>query len=73
MPGERVTAAARVPRRRGRLLAVGLQVLFLLAVLYVLHRTRLWRRLREGDGDFDDEQGGRPPAGPRPAPGRSTP
>lgn len=37
------------------LLAVGLQVLFLLAALYVLHRTRLWRRLREDDGDPDDE------------------
>ncbi|WP_457405034.1 magnesium transporter CorA family protein [Streptomyces sp. TE12347] len=36
------------------LLAVGLQVLFLLAALYVLHRTRLWRRLREDDGDPDD-------------------
>ncbi len=37
------------------LLAVGLQVLFLLAALYVLHRTRLWRRLREDDSDFADE------------------
>ncbi|MFJ8567649.1 CorA family divalent cation transporter [Streptomyces sp. NPDC093514] len=37
------------------LLAVGLQVAFLLAALYVLHRTRLWRRLREDDSDLDDE------------------
>ncbi|MFJ8015584.1 CorA family divalent cation transporter [Streptomyces sp. NPDC096339] len=37
------------------LLAVGLQVLFLLAALYVLHRTNLWRRLREDDSDLDDD------------------
>lgn len=37
------------------LLAVGLQVAFLLAALYVLHRTRLWRMLREDDSDPDDE------------------
>ncbi|MFJ3928377.1 CorA family divalent cation transporter [Streptomyces sp. NPDC090022] len=36
------------------LLAVGLQVVFLFAALYVLHRTRLWRRLREDEGDPDD-------------------
>ncbi len=36
------------------MLAVGLQVVFLLMALYVLHRTRLWRRLREDDGDPDD-------------------
>ncbi|MFE1414629.1 CorA family divalent cation transporter [Streptomyces sp. NPDC058746] len=37
------------------ILAVGLQVLFLLAALYVLHRTNLWRRLREDDSDVDDD------------------
>ncbi|MFD8635766.1 CorA family divalent cation transporter [Streptomyces sp. NPDC059533] len=37
------------------ILAVGLQVLFLVAALYVLHRTDLWRRLREDDSDLDDE------------------
>ncbi|MFE2164971.1 CorA family divalent cation transporter [Streptomyces sp. NPDC059447] len=37
------------------LLAVGLQVAFLLVALYVLHRTRLWRRLREDDSDVDDD------------------
>ncbi|MFJ6482537.1 CorA family divalent cation transporter [Streptomyces sp. NPDC091682] len=37
------------------LLAVGLQVVFLLVALYVLHRTRLWRMLREDDSDPDDE------------------
>ncbi|WP_237518204.1 CorA family divalent cation transporter [Streptomyces sp. SID4982] len=31
------------------LLAVGLQALVLVVSLYVLHRTRVWRRLREGD------------------------
>jgi magnesium transporter len=31
------------------LLAVGLQVLVLFVSLYVLHRTRIWRRLREDD------------------------
>ncbi|WP_246042560.1 CorA family divalent cation transporter [Streptomyces globosus] len=31
------------------LLAVGLQVLVLSISLYVLHRTRIWRRLREDD------------------------
>ncbi|GGS21210.1 hypothetical protein Snoj_22240 [Streptomyces nojiriensis] len=36
------------------LLAVGLQVVFLLVALYVLHRTRLWRMLREDDSDPDD-------------------
>ncbi|MFF4009394.1 CorA family divalent cation transporter [Streptomyces sp. NPDC001717] len=37
------------------LLAVGLQVAFLVVALYVLHRTRLWRRLREDDSDVDDD------------------
>ncbi|MFJ9641486.1 CorA family divalent cation transporter [Streptomyces sp. NPDC101206] len=36
------------------LLAVGLQVLFLLAALYVLHRTGLWRRLQDEDAHLDD-------------------
>lgn len=36
------------------LLAVGLQVAFLFVALYVLHRTRLWRRLH--DDDRDDER-----------------
>lgn len=31
------------------LLAVGLQVVFLLIALYALHRSRLWRRLRDDD------------------------
>jgi magnesium transporter len=35
------------------LLAVGVQVIVLLIALYVLHRTRLWRKLRE-DNDSDD-------------------
>ncbi|WP_328924636.1 CorA family divalent cation transporter [Streptomyces sp. NBC_00190] len=35
------------------LLAVGLQVVFLAGALYVLHRTRLWRRLRD-DESVDD-------------------
>ena len=34
------------------LLAVGLQVVFLFVALYALHRTRLWRRLRD-DGSTD--------------------
>ncbi|MCX4539690.1 CorA family divalent cation transporter [Streptomyces sp. NBC_01565] len=37
------------------LLAVGLQVVFVVIALYVLHRTRLWRRLREDEGDPDDQ------------------
>ncbi|KOY54641.1 cation transporter [Streptomyces sp. XY332] len=36
------------------LLAVGLQVVFLVGALYVLHRTRIWRRLRD-DESIDDE------------------
>ncbi|MBP2051294.1 magnesium transporter [Streptomyces griseochromogenes] len=32
------------------LLAVGLQVVSLFAALYILHRTRIWRRLRDDDG-----------------------
>ncbi|MFF3860907.1 CorA family divalent cation transporter [Streptomyces sp. NPDC002209] len=36
------------------LLAVGLQVLFLVGAFYVLHRTRIWRRLRDDEG-IDDE------------------
>lgn len=36
------------------LLAVGLQVAFLAVALYVLHRTGLWRRLRDDDGQTDD-------------------
>ncbi len=36
------------------LLAVGLQVAVLCVALYVLHRTRLWRRLRDDDGGLDD-------------------
>ncbi|MFJ3912158.1 magnesium transporter CorA family protein [Streptomyces vinaceus] len=35
-------------------LAVGLQVLFLAGALYVLHRTRIWRRLHD-DERVDDE------------------
>lgn len=35
-------------------LAVGLQVLFLAGALYVLHRTRIWRRLHDDEG-IDDE------------------
>lgn len=31
------------------LLAVGLQVVFLLIALYALHRSRLWRKLRADD------------------------
>ncbi|WP_053677195.1 CorA family divalent cation transporter [Streptomyces sp. XY66] len=37
------------------LLAVGLQVAFLVIALYTLHRTGLWRRLRDEDGGLDDE------------------
>ncbi|MER6197067.1 CorA family divalent cation transporter [Streptomyces sp. NPDC001586] len=37
------------------LLAVGLQVAFLAIALYTLHRTGLWRRLRDDDGHVDDE------------------
>ncbi|MER7466005.1 CorA family divalent cation transporter [Streptomyces sp. NPDC097981] len=36
------------------LLAVGLQVVFLAGALYVLHRTRIWRRLHDDKG-FDDQ------------------
>ncbi|MFF9053970.1 CorA family divalent cation transporter [Streptomyces erythrochromogenes] len=36
------------------LLAVGLQVAFLAVALYTLHRTGLWRRLRDEEGDIDD-------------------
>ncbi|MCX5074084.1 CorA family divalent cation transporter [Streptomyces sp. NBC_00513] len=36
------------------LLAVGLQVAFLILALYALHRTRIWRRLRDDDGRDDD-------------------
>ncbi|MCX4631011.1 CorA family divalent cation transporter [Streptomyces sp. NBC_01443] len=36
------------------LLAVGLQVAFLVVALYVLHRTRIWRRLHD-DEKIDDE------------------
>ncbi|WP_316745242.1 CorA family divalent cation transporter [Streptomyces sp. MK7] len=43
------------------LLAIGLQVLVLLVAIYVLHRTRLWRRLRDDEG-LEDDGGG--PAGP---------
>ncbi|WP_030298858.1 CorA family divalent cation transporter [Streptomyces katrae] len=35
-------------------LAVGLQVVFLAGALYVLHRTRIWRRLHD-DESVDDE------------------
>ncbi|MFI8266486.1 MULTISPECIES: CorA family divalent cation transporter [unclassified Streptomyces] len=35
-------------------LAVGLQVVFLAGALYVLHRTRIWRRLHD-DESIDDE------------------
>jgi magnesium transporter len=34
-------------------LAVGLQVSVLLVAFYVLHRTRIWRRLRDDDGGED--------------------
>lgn len=37
------------------LLAVGLQVAFLAIALYALHRTGLWRRLRDEEGGLDDE------------------
>ncbi|MFI6149543.1 CorA family divalent cation transporter [Streptomyces sp. NPDC051109] len=37
------------------LLAVGLQVVFLVVALYVLHRTRIWRRLHDDEG-FDDDR-----------------
>ncbi|MFE6906597.1 magnesium transporter CorA family protein [Streptomyces erythrochromogenes] len=37
------------------LLAVGLQVAFLAVALYTLHRTGLWRRLRDEEGGLDDE------------------
>ncbi|MFF9979036.1 magnesium transporter CorA family protein [Streptomyces erythrochromogenes] len=37
------------------LLAVGLQVAFLAIALYTLHRTGLWRRLRDEEGGLDDE------------------
>ncbi|KOU15199.1 cation transporter [Streptomyces sp. WM6372] len=37
------------------LLAVGLQVVFLVIALYVLHRTRIWRRLHD-DEEFDDDR-----------------
>ncbi|MFE2143681.1 CorA family divalent cation transporter [Streptomyces sp. NPDC059456] len=36
-------------------LAVGLQVVFLAGALYVLHRTRIWRRFREDEAVGDDE------------------
>ncbi|MFF8426426.1 MULTISPECIES: CorA family divalent cation transporter [unclassified Streptomyces] len=38
------------------LLAIGLQVVVVFVALYVLHRTRIWRRLRdeEGEGGADD-------------------
>lgn len=46
------------------LLAIGLQVLVLCAALYMLHRTRLWRRLRDDDGmedgDGTEDEGGGP-------------
>lgn len=35
------------------LLAVGLQAVFLLIALYALHRTRIWRRLRDDNGNDD--------------------
>lgn len=35
------------------LLAVGLQAAFLLIALYALHRTRIWRKLRDDDGVDD--------------------
>lgn len=35
------------------LLAVGLQAVFLLVALYALHRTRIWRRLRDDSGNDD--------------------
>lgn len=35
------------------LLAVGLQAVVLFVALYVLHRTRLWHRLRDDDGPGD--------------------
>ncbi|MGW6979293.1 magnesium transporter CorA family protein [Streptomyces sp. NPDC054932] len=37
------------------ILAVGLQVAFLAIALYTLHRTGLWRRLRNDDDRLDDE------------------
>ncbi|MEV7728609.1 CorA family divalent cation transporter [Streptomyces sp. NPDC087917] len=37
------------------LLAVGLQVAFLIVALYALHRTRIWHRLRDDDGPVDDD------------------
>ncbi|MEU6505968.1 CorA family divalent cation transporter [Streptomyces sp. NPDC046942] len=37
------------------LLAVGLQVVVLLVAFYVLHRTRVWRRLRDGDQETGPE------------------
>ncbi|MGW2269734.1 magnesium transporter CorA family protein [Streptomyces yangpuensis] len=37
------------------LLAVGLQVAFLAVALYTLHRTGLWRRLRDDEGDLDGD------------------
>ncbi|MEU9179493.1 CorA family divalent cation transporter [Streptomyces sp. NPDC048550] len=36
------------------LLAVGMQVAFLLIALYVLHRTRIWRMLHDEDHDAED-------------------
>lgn len=36
------------------LLAVGLQAVFLLGALYVLHRTRIWRRFRDDEAIDDD-------------------
>ncbi|WP_327282431.1 magnesium transporter CorA family protein [Streptomyces sp. NBC_01205] len=36
-------------------LAVGLQVVFLAGALYVLHRTRIWRRLRDDESIDDDD------------------
>ncbi|MCX4532971.1 CorA family divalent cation transporter [Streptomyces sp. NBC_00841] len=35
------------------MLAVGVQVIVLLIALYVLHRTRLWRKLRDDNGSDD--------------------
>lgn len=37
------------------LLAVGLNVVFLIAALYVLHRTQIWRMLHADEGDDGDE------------------
>ncbi|MFG3366083.1 CorA family divalent cation transporter [Streptomyces sp. NPDC048156] len=39
------------------LLAVGLQVAVLCVAFYVLHRTRIWRRLRDEDQVRDEDQG----------------